>query len=121
MAGLGDHQVGILLGELLELRVTRQSSLDGRKFFGGNIPSVVLATLPVLKLVIRPSGARTLFKGVGGEFAALHGDDGGDLVQKLWFGGMAHIVTITLDTINQKTSPIRFYAEFGLTPNSKQH
>src|SRR4249919_1945889 len=83
LARLGDHQLGVLLGQLLVLSVTRQSGFHRREFVVGNMTGVVLPVLPMLQLVIRPGRARTILKGVAGKLAPLHGRNGGDSLEKL--------------------------------------
>ena len=98
LTGLSNHQVGILLGELLVLGIARQGGLHSRNIVGRNMPGVVLAILPALESVVRAGGAGALQR-IGRELAALHGRNGGNLPQNLMFIGLVHRVASMLATL----------------------
>jgi len=99
LAGFGDHQVGILLGQLLVLGIAGQSGLHRGEFRGADIAGVVLAVVPVLEFVVRAGGTGPLFEGVSREFPALHSGDGGDLLEDLRSVVQRSEQTITLKTV----------------------
>jgi len=93
-----------------------QRGLHGGEFFGGNIPRVVPAILPVLEFVIRPGGGRPVLEGVRRELAPFHDGNRGDLLENEFFAGWFHNVPSILDTISQNTSRNLESREFCLTP-----
>ena len=72
-----NYLIGVLLGQSLELFVTRYGLLHSRNLFSGNVASQVFALFACLELI----------KGTGGTFlndgklAPLHGLDLGDLLK----------------------------------------
>jgi len=68
-------------GQLLVLLIARQGGLNLRQIFSRDVARLVFALLPLLELVIRAVGSGTVLKRISGEFAALHGWDGGDLLE----------------------------------------
>ena len=52
LAGFLDDQVGILPGQLLELGVSLQSTLERGHFVRRDMPGVIPALLPALKFVM---------------------------------------------------------------------
>lgn len=84
LTGFVDDQVGILLGQLPELGVTRQRILERGQFVRRDMPGVILAFLPALKFVMPARGMRR-------EFSPLHGRNGGDLLQEASLFELIHI------------------------------
>jgi hypothetical protein len=96
--------------------VASQGGLHGGKLIDRDVTGVVFAILPMLEFMVRAGDAGTLFEGVGGEFTAFHGRNGGDLLKDLLFMEIIHYVTRNLVTLAQKTSSSSPLEEFCLTP-----
>jgi len=84
LAGFLDDQVGILFSQLPVLGIACQRALHCGQFVRRDMPGVIPARLPALEFLM-PA------RGMGGEFAPLHGGDGGDLFQQMSFLGLIHI------------------------------
>src|SRR6266436_396946 len=76
----GYAQYRQLTEQYADLGVAGQGRLHGGQFLGRNIAGVVFALPPMLELVVRAGGARTLFEGVVGELSPFHGGNVGDLL-----------------------------------------
>jgi hypothetical protein len=71
--------LGILLGEVLEFAVARQSILNCVGLIAGNMPRDILTVLPGLKLVVGTLGTI----GHEGQLASFHPFDLSDLLEEL--------------------------------------
>jgi len=83
LAGFGDDEVGILVDEFPEEGVATDGLLDGGQFLRADVTGAILAIAPDLEAVVRGRVLGTTAVLVLGEFAELHGFDGGNLGEDL--------------------------------------